>query len=386
VSSLRVAVVGAGPAGATSARLLAQMGAHVTLYDAKRLPRHKLCGGGLTPKALPYIPTEAFGAIGRRVAEVDVVAGVRRDQRLHLRLPGVEIAMVERAPFDFVLVQAAVACGVELRDATSVVEVVPRDGSDGVDGVDVRTRAGTEMFDLVIAADGEPSRIAHRLGLGPLRSRALALEVDLPFATDRATNSLELRYGVRGGYAWYFPKADHANVGILTTDQSRQAGLRDELRGYIRELGLQPGDGRIAGHWIPMGLRRGGPVRGRVLLVGDAAGTADPFFGEGLSYAMASAGIAASTIRDWDSGRLPDLRAYEGRLRDALERGFARMELAGRVNRRATWLAVTALRFSGWARQEAVRAVNGTRVPFELPPFEVGRLEPSAAEMNATRR
>ena len=376
MSTLRIAVVGAGPAGATSARLLAGLGARVTLYDAKRLPRHKLCGGGLTPKALGYIPPEALATIGRRITEVDLVAGRRRGQRLHLRLPGVEFAMVERAPFDFALVQAAVALGVEVRDATAVVEVVPRSGAGGgtggaaTNGVDVRTRAGSERFDLVIAADGEPSRIAHQLDLGPLRTRALALEVDLPFSAGRATDSLELRYGIRAGYAWYFPKANHANVGILTTAPDRQAGLRDGLRAYIRELGLQPDDARIAGHWIPMGLRRGGPVSGRVLMVGDAAGTADPFFGEGLSYAMASAGIAASTIRDWEAGRLPDLGAYGTRLTRALGPGFARAELAGRVNRYATRLAMMSLRLSPWARHEAVRAVNGIGDPFNLPRFE----------------
>ena len=59
----RVAVIGAGPAGSTAARLLAARGAEVILFEARRLPRPKLCGGGLTPKAQRLVPPEALGAV-----------------------------------------------------------------------------------------------------------------------------------------------------------------------------------------------------------------------------------------------------------------------------------------------------------------------------------
>ena len=154
---------------------------------------------------------------------------------------------------------------------------------------------------VVVAADGDPSRVAARLGMGAPRRRSLALEVDLPLAGDRRDDELQLRFGVRGGYGWYFPKADHANVGVLSWRHGAQPTLREALARYARELGLerQLAETRVKGHWIPQGLRAGGAVRGRVLLIGDAAATGDPFLGEGISYAMSSALLAADAITAW---------------------------------------------------------------------------------------
>ena len=74
---LEVVVVGAGPAGATAARLLATRGAHVRLIEARRLPRHKLCGGGLTPKAIPFLPPEALACVERRVTAFELAGDAR---------------------------------------------------------------------------------------------------------------------------------------------------------------------------------------------------------------------------------------------------------------------------------------------------------------------
>src|SRR6476469_6087702 len=63
VKHIDVAVVGGGPAGATAARLLAERGARVVLLEARRIPRPKLCGGGLTPKAMPYVGPAARSTI-----------------------------------------------------------------------------------------------------------------------------------------------------------------------------------------------------------------------------------------------------------------------------------------------------------------------------------
>ena len=251
---LEVVVVGAGPAGTTAARLLAERGAHVRLLEARRLPRHKLCGGGLTPKAIPFLPSSALDCIERRVVAFELAGG--RLGRPVLRLPDVEIAMVERAPFDAALADAAVRAGVDLVEEEPVVEARP--GAEACTRPAVVTRAGAIEADVVIAADGEPSRVAARAGLRtPARRRALALEVDLPLDPARSPAALQLRFGVPDGYAWYFPKGDHANVGILTTDAGRTGSLTAALRRYVQELGLEPDAGRIRGHWIPMSLRDG---------------------------------------------------------------------------------------------------------------------------------
>ena len=354
-----VAIVGAGPAGATAARLLAERGARVVLLEARRIPRHKLCGGGLSPKALPYLAGNAAETIDRRIEHVELAGSRLGPVRLHL--PGARVAMVERAPFDAALVHAAIAEGAEFRDGWPVLEIALEPEGARLNGV-----RGSLWAHVVIGADGDPSRIAHRLGLTEPRRRSLALEVDLPFATHRRTDELQLRFGVPGGYAWYFPKGDHANVGILTWRPEGRSGLRDGLRRYARSLGMKLDGRAVKGHWIPQGLRRGPAIRGRVLLVGDAAATGDPFFGEGISYAMASAVLAANAVEAWSAGRAP-LAAYDRALRRAFWPAMRRLTVAAEMADRAPTLAYAALRWSGWARGQAVDRVSGTRAPFRLP-------------------
>jgi geranylgeranyl reductase family protein len=361
---LEVVVVGAGPAGTTAARLLAERGAHVRLLEARPLPRFKLCGGGVTPKAMPYLPDAALARVERRVVSFELAGG--RFGRPVLRLEDVEIAMVERAPFDAALAEAAVRAGADLIDDEPAIDAHPATAGGGRPSIG--TRAGRIEADVVIAADGEPSRVAARAGLrSQARRLALGLEVDLPLDPARSPTTLQLRFGVPAGYAWLFPKGDHANVGILTTDRRRTRSLGDALRRYIVELGLDPAGGRVRGHWIPMSLREGPLESGQMLLAGDAAGAADPFFGEGIAYALASGAIAAGAIADWAEGRARSVHAYEQRLRRALEPGFSRLMLVGAIAERIPSLAIPALAGIPWARGEARRGLLGLGAPFALP-------------------
>jgi geranylgeranyl reductase family protein len=371
-----VAVVGAGPAGATAARLLAARGARVVLLEAHRIPRHKLCGGGLTPKALPYLIPATESTIVRRIERIELAGARVPSVRLHL--PEADVAMVERAPFDAALVAGAVAAGAEVRDSWPVQEVRLDEAGVRLDGPRGEVRA-----DIVVAADGDPSRIAQRLGFAAPKRRSLALEVDLPFAAGRRQDELQLRFGVSGGYAWYFPKGDHANVGILTWRANRQADLRQRLRAYVRELGLTLDERAVKGHWIPQSLRTGPVVRGRVLLVGDAAATGDPFFGEGISYAMASAVLAADAIEAWSAGVAP-LEAYDIALHRALDPAMRRLTTVASIADRMPTISLIALQFNGWARGEGINGVAGRNAPFRLPML-AGVTQVAAAE-TPTRR
>jgi flavin-dependent dehydrogenase len=75
MTTLSVAVIGAGPAGATAARILASRGARVTLLEARHLPRGKTCGGALTPKAQRLVPPSALDTVERRVHRVEIRGG-----------------------------------------------------------------------------------------------------------------------------------------------------------------------------------------------------------------------------------------------------------------------------------------------------------------------
>ena len=355
-----IAVVGAGPAGATAARLLASRGARVMLLEARRLPRAKLCGGGLTPKAQRLLAPGALDTVERRVHRVELRGGLL--PALRLDEPAAEIAMVERDRFDLALTEAAAAAGADVRDGERV-EGVTEDPS----GVTLTTRHGRVRADIVVAADGDPSGIARRLGLGgPAARRALALEVDMPLSSELPPDTAILSFGIRGGYGWYFPKGDHANVGAGSYRDTDPTRLRAALDRFAQSIGLDGTDGRVAGHWIPQGLRRGPLASRRVLLAGDAAATADPLFGEGIAYAIVSGIAAADAIAELEAGRATHLRGYDRRLRELLGPGLRRLELAALAAESSMTLAMGAIRLSRGVREIALDAITGRRPPFAV--------------------
>lgn len=360
MATFSVAVVGAGPAGATAARLLAGQGAHVSFLEARRLPRRKLCGGGLTPKAQRLVPPAALATVERRIHRLELRGG--RFPALRLDEAAAEIAMVERDRFDFALAEAAAGAGADVRDAEPVETI-----AEDADGVTLTTRRGRVRVDAVVAADGDPSEIARRVGLGGHAARhALALEVDLPLAAGVPADTAELSFAVPGGYAWYFPKGDHANVGAGSYRATDPAALRAALVRFARDVGLDASEGRIAGHWIPQGLRREPLASRRVLLAGDAAATADPLFGEGIAYALVSGIAAAQAIGEWAAGRESDLRPYDARLRELLGPALRSLGFAALAAEPSMTVAMAAIGASRRVRETAIDAIAGRRLPFAI--------------------
>lgn len=360
MSRPRVAVVGAGPAGSTAARLLAARGAQVVLFEARSLPRTKLCGGGLTPKAQRLVPDSALRTVDRRVDRVELRGP--HGAPIRLAVPAASIAMVERSRFDLALVECAAEAGVDVRDGDPVRELIEDDA-----GVDVRTGRDRWRADAVVIAEGEPSGSARDVGLGgPPRRLALALEVDLPFADGRDRDTAVLGFGLAGGYGWYFPKGDHANVGVGSYRTFEIRRLREDLVRFATGLGLDLAGARVRGHWIPQGLRRGPLASRRAVLAGDAAATADALFGEGISYAILSGIAAAQAIGDWTDGKLTDLQPYDARLRAALGPTLDKLDVIARAVELSVTAALLAVRFSARVRERAVDAIAGRRDPYAI--------------------
>jgi geranylgeranyl reductase family protein len=358
---VKVLIVGAGPAGSTAAYYLAQAGVEVTVLEKTSFPREKVCGDGLTPRAvreiqklgLPHPEAEGW----RRNKGLRLIAGGRT-----IEMPWPEVSdfpryglIRTRLGFDEELARHAQSAGAVVLERHSVTEAL-RSEDGRVTGVRAalldesgRKTGDTRDFDadVVLAADGNSTRTAVSLGIPKRDDRPLGVAVRTYFTSPRHDDNwmegwLELpgRDGrLLPGYGWVFGVGDGtSNVGLGILNSSKEFGkldykqvLREWTAGMPAEWGFTPENqvGEIRGAALPMGFNRTPHYSPGLLLLGDAGGMVSPFNGEGISYAMESARFAAGFIIDaaarqragaWDSSSTSDadahLARYAGYVRD----------------------------------------------------------------------
>ncbi|GAB2619669.1 geranylgeranyl reductase family protein [Streptomyces capparidis] len=322
-----VIVVGAGPAGSATAYHLARAGLDVLLLEKTAFPREKVCGDGLTPRAVKQLV--AMGV------DVSPEAGWLRNKGLRVIAGGMRLEMDwpelsafpeyglvrKRADFDEILARQAQKAGARLHERCNVTEPVLDDRTGRITGV--RAKLGEEKTPvvfhapLVVAADGNSTRLSLGMGLHRRDDRPMGVAVRTYFESPRHEDDyleswLELwdrRDGqerLLPGYGWVFGMGDgtaNVGLGVLNTSSSfKELDWREVLRAWCAST---PEDwnfdeehmtGPIRGAALPMAFNRQ-PHYGRgLLLVGDAGGMVNPFNGEGIAYAMESGQIAAEVI------------------------------------------------------------------------------------------
>lgn len=330
---MKVLIVGAGPAGSTAAYYLAKAGIDVTVLEKTSFPREKVCGDGLTPRAvreiqklgLPHPENDGW----RRNKGLRLIAGGRT-----IELPWPEVSdfpqyglIRTRLGFDEELARHAQAAGATILERHSVTDALRND--DGrVTGVRAalldesgRKTGETREFpaDVVLAADGNSTRTAVSLGIQKRDDRPLGVAVRTYFTSPRTDDDwmegwLELpgRDGkLLPGYGWVFGVGDGtSNVGLGILNSSKEFGkldykqvLREWTAGMPADWRFTPDNqvGEIRGAALPMGFNRTPHYSPGLLLLGDAGGMVSPFNGEGISYAMESARFAAEFIIDASS-------------------------------------------------------------------------------------
>jgi geranylgeranyl reductase family protein len=314
-----VIVVGAGPAGAVLAYLLACCGIKVLILEKANLPRYKTCGGGLTYKAIRLLPFDVHDCVELEAAGGIVGFAGRELFRAAVEQPFAWLVMRDR--FDHFLVQQAVKAGAHIMDGVRISGIEQ-------DDMQVVVRAGSDTFigKLLAGADGVNSVVAMLTGL--LRNRAVgtALEAELEVSAEALSAQgmyATFDFGaLQGGYAWIFPKRDHLSVGMFAAYPGKVVGLRADLERFIsRHVGMK-GYHQLSlrGHRIPLGGRQSIVHTGRVFLLGDAANLADPWLGEGIYYAVLSASIAAEEILRFFKGGLDELSHYTHRINVEINR------------------------------------------------------------------
>jgi geranylgeranyl reductase family protein len=344
-----VIVVGAGPGGSSAAYHCAQAGLDVLLLEKTEFPREKVCGDGLTPRAVRSLirmgidTTTENGWV--RNKGLRVIGG-----GLRLELPWPELASFPdyglvrpRLDFDDLLAQAAVKAGARLHTATNVGGPV-LDRAGRVAGVSATVgpdkTPATYRAPLVISADGVSGRLALALGLRRREDRPMGVAVRRYYESPRHDDDyleswLELwdedHKALLPGYGWIFGLGDgrsNVGLGVLNTSASfQQADYRALLKrwldglpgewGYVEENATGPTRGAA----LPMGFNRTPHYTRGLMLVGDTGGMVNPFNGEGIAYAMESGEIAAEVAtqalaRAAGPGRERALQAYPEVLKD----------------------------------------------------------------------
>jgi geranylgeranyl reductase family protein len=320
-----VIVVGAGPAGSATAHHLALAGHDVLLLEKTSFPREKVCGDGLTPRAVRSLvsmgidTSEQAGWLHNKGLRI-IGGGMR------LEIPWPDLASYPayglvrpRSDFDDLLARQAVKSGAVLRENTAVTGPV-LDKAGRITGVTTKGENGLVTYSapLVVAADGNSSRLSLAMGLETRDDRPMGVAVRTYYRSPRHDDDwleswLELwdrgddgRERLLPGYGWIFGVGDgtsNVGLGILNTSTAwGKVDYKDLLKrwldqtpeewGFRDENRTQP----VRGAALPMGFNRQPHYANGMLLVGDSGGMVNPFNGEGIAYAMESGEIAAQVI------------------------------------------------------------------------------------------
>jgi len=314
VTAADVIVVGAGPAGAATAILLAEHGVSVRLVDRARFPRPKICGEYLSPEvprlldrlgALKAVDAVARPLAGMRITAPDGTALVGEYRRIGPWRPYREQAMaIPREALDAILVDRVRALPVDFAEHMRVTDLIVTGGRvEGVEAIDDDHHRLTLRAPLTIAADGRASVVAQRLGLR--RAHRLQRMALVTYVEDLADLG---RYGEifvdPPDYAILNPiDPGRANLSVVVP-MAHAAPWSGRLEAFFdaRVKQLRHLARRVAGARRVAPVRAMGPLAyvvdpprtGGVLLVGDAAGFFDPFTGEGIFSGLRSAELAVT--------------------------------------------------------------------------------------------
>ncbi len=319
-----VVVVGAGPAGSLAARAAAEGGARTLLLDHRVELGHPVQCGEFLPTALelsdlfdcPELIAEAYDVPSNTVLRATRTMTCVSPYGHRFRFP-LSGYTVSRRAFDKALAIRAEGAGAALEYPVGVTEV---------HGNEVVCAGGRRVgASVVIGADGPLSTVARSVGFAPVRTmfRMITATVDGPL-----DDGIDIYFGRTAphGYAWFFPRAYDANVGLGVARLPGGVSLDRLLDRFLERHRLGPGRERTR-WWVPIGPPPDRLVYGPVALAGDAANLVMATNGGGIPTAMLSGWLAGRAAARHVRDGTP-LGEYDDAWRAAL---FAPLDRAFRV-------------------------------------------------------
>jgi geranylgeranyl reductase family protein len=305
-----IAVIGAGPAGAATAIRAARAGARVVVFEKGAHGRDKVCGDGLTPRAVG-----ALDELKIPLDDAHYIRGLRMiagKQVRELDWPTTDRfpnhgAVWPRRRLDAALMDAAAESGAELVYETEATPVIENGRVSGVSADGRIVEAG-----LTVVAAGAQGAVARMLGAERIPDEPFGLAIRTYAATPRHADAhLEACLSLKDengtaipGYGWMFPAGDgtvNIGVGALSTMKGfKKLNLNTLLESYRHLVqdgwDLGPNLERPRAWRLPMSTqRRHGPGW---VAIGDAAGLVNPMNGEGIDYGLESGMLAADLFLD----------------------------------------------------------------------------------------
>lgn len=336
-----VLVIGGGPAGSAAGYWLARHGHQVTVVERKTFPREKTCGDGLTPRAVYQLGemglTEALTPYHRYhgLRATGMGRALELEWPSHPKFPQ-HGYVVRRRDLDLMVARNAQAAGATLLEGHEAVQPILERGF--VRGATVQTKAGgtTDIHArYVVVADGANSRFGRALGTFRTREWPYGTAIRTYWQTPRhAEPWIESALDVKDrngnpmpGYGWIFPVGDgsvNIGVGLLSTFRDfKSVNTTHLLDAYAHQVAerweIDPGrpDAKAKSGRIPMGGSVGPNAGPSFLVIGDAAGSVNPFNGEGIDYAYETARLAADVLHEALASNDPTALQQYPRLIDA---------------------------------------------------------------------
>lgn len=289
-----VIVIGAGPAGATVGEHIARAGYEVLILEKNRSPgKNKVCGGALSKTCFTDLK------LPKEIIEKECSKVVVHFPEEKLEVPNKpSFVLFDREIFDELLVQKAAENGARLLTSTLVSDVIKC--NDGL-AVHYEKLPRGEMQEvrahIVVFADGTRTLAYKKFQIGfdcRPDGTALAAIYDLKYPKN-ALYSLDFFFSEEispFGYGWIFPKKDSINVGVLCLLSKMKHNIRRCLDHFVSSANLGSREIiRFGSRLMPQSYVEK-LYSDSVLVVGDAAGTADPIDGGGIFNATVSGEVA----------------------------------------------------------------------------------------------
>ncbi|MEY3690373.1 MAG: hypothetical protein RJB57_28 [Actinomycetota bacterium] len=352
-----VLVIGGGPAGAAAGYWLARAGHRVTIVEKKTFPREKTCGDGLTPRAVKQITDMGLASSLERFHRYEGLRATAHGKALELQWPSHSVYpqhgyVVRRRELDQMVALNAEAAGAQLLQGHEANQpILERGLLRGAVVTDKETHSTFELrAQYVIVADGANSRFGRSLGTSRAKQMPYGTAIRTYWESPRhAEPWIESALDVKDrngnsmpGYGWIFPVGDgtiNIGVGLLSTFRDfKSVNTTQLLDAYAHmvadDWGIDPGNPtqRATSGRIPMGGSVGPKVGPTYIVVGDAAGSVNPFNGEGIDYAYETARMAAEVIGEAvATGNAAALLRYQTLIDDEYGQYFKVARLFARI-------------------------------------------------------